>query len=215
MAKQTKITENLRKLLMLNHGLSLSSLAKQTKIPQPTLHHIFDGKTKNPRKHLLSALADFFKIKVEELTGDLPSLPVMPDSFKENLQISTIPILELEKIKNLNSGKEKLTYSQEIIVNHALSNKAFAFKVTNNDLEPSFKAGTLLIFEPQNSAKDRDMALIYCKSSDELHLKRLFIENETTIYIKQDEADGNASLTALKNEEHKIIAILIEARIPF
>ena len=101
MTEQT-ISNNLQLLLKLQGDLSLSDLARETGIPQPTLHHILEGKTKNPRKNALQKLAAFFSVSIPQLMGELPLSPIIPNTIKESFKISTIPIIDWELAKNWN-----------------------------------------------------------------------------------------------------------------
>jgi len=44
------LSNNLKYLIKLHDGISILELAKKTRIPQPTLHHILNAETKKPRK---------------------------------------------------------------------------------------------------------------------------------------------------------------------
>lgn len=50
-------------------GLNPHSLASKTKVPQPTIHRILDGTSKDPRRATLGPLAKFFGVTVDELCG--------------------------------------------------------------------------------------------------------------------------------------------------
>src|SRR3990167_2099088 len=104
MSKQT-IGDNLQQLLKLHGDLSLSDLARETKIPQPTLHHIIEGKTKKPRRHALEALANFFSITVPQLTGAIPFSFPIPEAIKQSLKISTIPLIDWNLAKDWENHK--------------------------------------------------------------------------------------------------------------
>src|SRR5580700_5344553 len=98
MSEQT-ISHNLHRLLQLHGDLSLSDLARETHIPQPTLHHILDGKTKKPRRQALEAIANFFSISVAELIGSIPMSLTIPTVIKDKLEISTVPLIDWEMAK--------------------------------------------------------------------------------------------------------------------
>jgi DNA-binding Xre family transcriptional regulator len=50
-----------------NGSLNVTAIAKATGIPQPTLKHIFDGTTKNPRIDLLEKLCELGRVKYGDL----------------------------------------------------------------------------------------------------------------------------------------------------
>jgi transcriptional regulator with XRE-family HTH domain len=88
-----KITTNIKKLMLKHGNMSVSDLSAATGLPQPTLHQIYTGTTKRPRKKTLCILADFFSVTVKQLFGE-EELPFrLPDKTKKQLGINTIPIL--------------------------------------------------------------------------------------------------------------------------
>src|SRR3990167_10291109 len=104
MSKQA-IGDNVQQLLKLHGDLSLSDLARETQIPQPTLHHIIEGKTKKPRRQALEALANFFSISIAQLTGAIPLSPTIPDAIKDTLKISTVPLIDWGSAKDWSRDK--------------------------------------------------------------------------------------------------------------
>ncbi len=213
MSKQT-IATNLQKLLKLHGDLSLSDLARETQIPQPTLHHIVEGKTKKPRRHALQSLSEFFSISIPQLTGAAPFSPALSESIKTNFKIFTVPLIEWEQAKNWERDKNNLSKFDEIILNTQVDKNAFALKLLNSHMEPLFQEQSILILDPSKIAKDRDFVLAYFPKSDTLIFNRLFIDTNK-YYIKHDQKDGNANLIKLDLIQDKIIATLIEARLQF
>lgn len=53
-------------------GLSQNELAERTNVPQPTIHRILIGESKDPRHSTVKPLADFFGVTVAQLRGDEP-----------------------------------------------------------------------------------------------------------------------------------------------
>ena len=60
--------ENLQRL-MTEQGVSQSGLARATGVPQPTINRILNSATKEPRHNTLLAIANFFKVTIDELYG--------------------------------------------------------------------------------------------------------------------------------------------------
>lgn len=61
-----QLQQNL-KFLMDKRGANPTSLAKATGVPQPTIHRILAGESKDPRTLTIKPLADFFGVMVEAL----------------------------------------------------------------------------------------------------------------------------------------------------
>lgn len=213
MSKQT-IAENLQTLLKLHGDLSLSDLSRETKIPQPTLHHIIDGKTKKPRRQALETLANFFSISVPQLLGITSFSLNIPDNIKHCLKISTVPLIDWNLAKDWKRDKKDLSKFDEIILDRQVDINAFAIQLQDSTLEPLFQEKSILIFDPSKKANERDFVLSYFHHSDSIVFNRLFIEGKN-FYIKQDKQDGNAELIKLSFPNDRIIATLIEARLQF
>lgn len=194
------------------HGISILELSKKTKIPQPTLHHILSGETKNPRKQALNALADFFSITIEQLKGKA-LLPKVPTALKESLNISTVPIIEWHEIKALFLGKLVKTELKEVILDKNIGPHSFALNMKDASMQPLIPENSLLIFDTNKVVKDRDMVIVLLNKNDIL-FNRLFIDGPD-FYIKHHINDIETSLLKLRNGIDKIIASLIEVRLQF
>lgn len=215
MTEQT-IGENLAKLLKLHGDLSLSDLARETQIPQPTLHHIIEGKTKKPRRQALEALANFFSVSIHQLTGEVPLLHTIPDTIKDTLKISTVPLIDWDLAKSWNRDTNDLSKFDEVILDKQVDKNAFALQLQDSSMEPLFQEKSILIFNPTKKANERDFVLVYLAGSDTVKFNRLFIDGHN-FYLRQEKKDGNAeSIELLKiSPKDRIIATLIEARTQF
>lgn len=208
------ISSNLQRLLKLHGDLSLSDLARETRIPQPTLHHIMEGRTKKPRKQALEALASFFSVSIPQLMGDTPLSLTIPDTLKESLKISTVPLISWNLAKSWQREKNDLSKFEEIILDKQVNKNAFALQLKDSSMEPLFQENSILIFDPLKTPNERNFVLCYFSKADILLFNRLFIDGKK-LYIKQDKSDGDAELIKLNIPNDKIIATLIEARMTF
>ena len=205
---EQSIGENLQRLLKLHGDLSLSDLARETQIPQPTLHHIIEGKTKKPRRQALEALANFFSISVPQLTGAIPLSPTIPDAIKDTLKISTVPLIDWSLAKDWNRDKNDLTKFDEVILDKQVDKNVFALQLQDSSMEPLFQEKSILIFDPSKKANERDFVLVYLSKSDTIQFNRLFIDGKN-LYLKQEKKDGNAELIKLSIPKDHIVATLI------
>lgn len=205
---------NLQQLMRIHSIPSVSELARMTDIPQPTIHHILSGSTKNPRKKVLNILSDFFSISVSQLIGQEPLPTIIPDSLKENLQINSIPIIEWHSIKNWFFSNRTEFQAKHILVDRNLGKNSFAVLISDTSMEPTFQQNSLLIFDAHKTPKDRDYVMVLLNKNNSSVFNRLFIENNIH-YLKETLEDGNFQLTKLNTDVDKIIGTLIEVRIQF
>jgi SOS-response transcriptional repressor LexA len=208
------LSNNLQQLMRIHGNISVSELARLTGIPQPTIHHILSGSTRNPRKKALEELSRYFSVSINELTGQEPLPAVIPDAVKENLQISTIPVIEWASLKKWPSEVIKTQDSQEILIDKKIDKNSFALVMPDASMEPLFQQNSLLIFDSGKTPKDRDFVIVYLSKEEIVAFNRLFIENNT-FYLRQGLEDGSLKLTKLDKPNDRILGTLIEARIQY
>lgn len=208
------LSNNLQQLMRIHGNISVSELARLTGIPQPTIHHILSGSTRNPRKKALEELSRYFSVSINELTGQEPLPAVIPDAVKENLQISTIPVIEWASLKKWPSEVIKTQDSQEILIDKKIDKNSFALVMPDASMEPLFQQNSLLIFDSGKTPKDRDFVIVYLSKEEIVAFNRLFIENDT-FYLRQGLEDGSLKLTKLDKPNDRILGTLIEARIQY
>lgn len=209
-----QIKENLKILLRAQGNLTLTELSRKTLIPQPTLHHIIEGKTKSPRKHILEILAGFFSVSVKQLTGENPLPLKIPETIKKNYNIVTIPLLSWKDVITWKKDDYRLITSENVIFSKSIEGGSFALQLNHSGMEPLFRENSILIFEAEKKPKDRDFVLVYMKRLNNLFFNRLFIE-DNAMFIKKETINLDAQLMKIDPIEDRIIATLIEARLPF
>lgn len=164
------LTDNLRKL-MHERSISEAELARQTGIPQPTLHKILSGKTGDPRSSTLKSLADFFGISIDGLiTG------THTQTHNGN-NTQSIPVIDWNDTVNLDSCLSRINpanWSNWVVSEH-VSNKAFAL-TSKPSLEPKFPKGSILILDPETAPEDGDLVLAYFKDSNSTSIRELSID---------------------------------------
>lgn len=205
---------NLEQLMRIHGNLSVSDLARLTGIPQPTLHHILVGSTKNPRKKSLEALADFFSVSIPQLSGETPLPNAIPEAIKEDLHISTIPIIQWDMLKNWPIARVNNLCLKEVLLDKSVADNSFALVTQDSSMEPSFPQNAILIFDAGKHPKDRDFVIAHVRQNDTIFFNRLFVDNNEN-YIKQNIEDGNAKLIKLNNAIDRILGTLIEVRTPY
>ncbi|RUR14241.1 LexA family transcriptional regulator [Legionella sp. km772] len=209
---ELSLSGNLHQLMRIHGNISVSELARLTGLPQPTIHHILTGSTKNPRKKALEELSRFFSVSVEQLIGLEPLPATIPDAIKKDLQISTIPITEWEQLKNWPTSKTNIQEGQEILLNRKVADNSFALVIPDESMLPRFQQNTLLIFDSGKTPKDRDFVIVHLSKSNAIAFNRLFFDNNE-LYLRHDLVDGNLQLTKLDPAHDRILGVLIEERI--
>lgn len=214
MQKTEYLKDNLKKLLKKHDDLTLSELARITKIPQPTLHHLLTGVTKKPRRSVLEQLASFFGISIAQLIGNEPlSQPILNEFSKQRLNISTIPLLEWHDLKNWIFAN-KADIKKEIVLDRSLSHQSFALIMNDSGLEPLIPLNALLIFDREKIPKDREFAIVYFEKTNQILFNRIFTEDSES-YIKQSKNSEKMQFIKISPSTDKILGTLIELRLQF
>jgi SOS-response transcriptional repressor LexA len=214
MSEETTIHDNLRYLLKLHDELTISELARQTQIPQPTLHHLLNGTTKRPRRRVLERLATFFSISIPQLTGLIPLNQSITDSIKRSLKLSTIPIINWGMVANWPEVDKTSKDLTQIILDRQVGADSFALVAKDSSMEPLFPENSILIFDPTKTPKDRDFIVVWILEKNKVLFNRLYMENQE-LFIKQDKASDNMNLIKLRPDIDRIIGTLIEVRLKF
>lgn len=214
MSESTTISDNIRHLLTMHGSLSVSELARQTKIPQPTLHHLLNGVTKKPRQHVLERLAQFFSVSVPQLTGALPLDKMIPLALQHSLNITPIPIIDWEMVLTWPTTDVPRETLASLILDKRLGEHAFALRMNHAGLEPLFPDNAILIFDPAKIPEDRDFIIVHSSEQDSLLFNRLFVDGPA-YFIKQTQGDGNMRLIKINTPTDTILGTLIEVRLQF
>lgn len=227
--KHLKLGQVLKRLLFA-HDIRPADLSREVKIPQPTIHRLITGKSKRPYKSSLKPIADYFSVRVEQLTGEepLPSgltineaagtlltknkICFIPLIAWENLNFTTaanghkkIPQEELFSADNSPSNEEKIPFLGPI------SDDGFATLMPDYSMEPVFPRDSLLIFDPDKVPKDRSYVLVKLHSTKQLVFRQLLIDLDHK-YLKPLNPDLNAFEMRLLGEHDTIHGTLVEAR---
>jgi transcriptional regulator with XRE-family HTH domain len=208
------LSSNLKQLMRIHGNLSVSELARLTDIPQPTIHHMLFGSTKNPRKKALEALSNFFSISIDQLIGDEELPQIIPENLKEDLQLRTVPILDWDLLGNWPNNKESIKSVKQIFLDKEITPNSFSVIISDPSLEPLFPLNSLLIFDAAKTPKDRDFVIVRTGENNHILLNRLFTENNE-YYLKQNSEDGNMVLLKINKSTDIIMGVLIEARIQY
>ncbi|EKD77930.1 MAG: hypothetical protein ACD_42C00114G0006 [uncultured bacterium] len=182
-----------------------AELARQTNIPQPTLHKILTGKTTDPRISTVQTLADYFGVTLDALYSET--------AFIDNrgaLKGKSIPVISWSDCIYYRTVLKKLTptnWGHWVLIKHDHQQSCFALK-SKVATEPHFPKGTLFIIDTQTTPKDGDFVVVHFDNTPECTLRELSIDGRTEILLPLN--------TRAKAEKHgksiHIIGIVLESR---
>ena len=203
-----KLSKILQQLLY-DRRMNASELAREVKMPVPTIHRLVTGKSTRPYASSLKPIADYFSLEVAQLIGDKPLPTAAFASPEKNQHIIQLPLLEWEDLSNL---QPSLTSAKKMLPALSdLSEKCFAIAMNDSSMEPQFSKDTILILDPEKTPADRSFTLVKLTNSNLFVFRQLMIDADHQ-FIKPLNPDLSASHMRLLDDNDEIIAVLVEAR---
>lgn len=207
MTKKSLLSTNLRELMTAHGNLSEAELAHITGLPQPTLNHILQDKTKRPRRDCLSKLAEFFNISTQQLLGELPIA-----SAQLPKGAHAIPLIRWTDITNFFEKPLSTTAISTTLCDTHLSQNAFALKMNDCSMSPLFPEKTILIFDPTKAPYDRGYGLFELQNNT-LVFRQIILDG-TDMLIKALNPDLGNFIKRVDTHE-RLIAPLVQAKMEF
>lgn len=171
--------------LMRQRGVHASNLAKQVRVPQPTIHRLLKGKTDDIKLSTLLSIADFFSIGIEQLLSNNP----VTAKFKKDTCCRSIPVLSWKEATHNQEIASEISRSH-ICVSATFSNLAFAI-TAKPSMQPTFSKDSLLIIDPKLDVRDGDVVVVYYQGSSEATVRYLIIDGPDWLlkHVVRDSAE--------------------------
>lgn len=170
-----KLADSL-KLLLDQHKMSPSQLSVGSGIDKPRISRMLSGKTVNPQIDSIRPIAEFFGITIDQLVGSSP-LPT-ENSYGIVVPIDRllIPVIEWKNAPYWLEIKDQFLPKKTIDAKSNISRDSFALSIENDQYEPKFSKGTILIVDPSQEPKNRNYVLINDSTKNETIIKQILIE---------------------------------------
>jgi len=207
----TNLGEKLRRLLF-NRNMRAADLAREINLPPPTIHRLLTGKSTRPHSSSIEPIAKYFGINLEELSDEQSEANFSQNSNKSvSLALKLrheLPLIAWEKLEKMEKKHEKVPFVGTI------GEHAFATITSDSSMEPILAPGSLLIFDPERQAKDRNYILIHLAEGGSIVVRQLILDGSTR-YLKSMNNDLYSSQIRLLTPEDKILGVLVECRTYF
>ncbi|QLH42299.1 MAG: helix-turn-helix domain-containing protein [Coxiellaceae bacterium] len=208
-----KLSKVLQRLLF-ERRMKPVDLAREVDLPQPTVHRLISGKSTRPYRSSLEPIAAYFSITVDQLLGEQPLDEAEHAKLPTKVQFKEIPMIKWDAIEGyLQQGLAK-DHDAYVMGAPSLSDHAFATVLEDSSMEPVFPKNSTLIFDPTQTAKDRNYVLIQLKEVKLPIFRQLLIDGKDQ-YLKPLNPDLSSFKMRLLEEGDMIVAVLIEARTSF
>ncbi len=186
---------------MMKQGLNTLTLSKESKIPQPTLHHLLSGKTKKPRSELLQKLAQFFDISIPTLL---------------EIELANQPTSSVRKFPILNWNQNTLNFSKQAEIDNefilgSYPEESFAFFIHKRICHSLWPNQSLAIIAPSRTPEESQCGLVYFNKYG-LILNKIYKE-QGDFFIKYQNATEDLLLLKIDLDSVKWFGQLIELRL--
>ncbi|EBJ6950729.1 phage repressor protein [Salmonella enterica] len=191
-----KLIANINHLMGKNGIANVTELAKQIRIPQPTMHRLLSGDVKEPKYALLKQIADFFKLSVQELV-ETDLLRTTGSQAVEPTKVGTLRFTDVPVVGGAQLGngghwtnlQYPVGYGDGYISWPTRDPDAYALRCTGDSMKPRIKDGEYVVIEPNHKFLPGDEVLVVTK--DERAMVKTFLY----------ERDGEVMVMSI-NEEH-------------
>ena len=205
--RESTFADNLQKL-MRGNGVTEAELARQTKIPQPTLHKILTGKTVDPRGSTLSIIANYFSVSIDELyVGvhiDHKHIPA-----PETQSIPIITWKDCVKGERFTSELTPTNWSSWLTTEF-IGPSAFALE-SKPSMESRFPPHTIFVIAPEITPEDGDLVVVYYPNTNEATLREFSLDGPTRLLLP---ITMNAELTSL-TENIEVFGVVVQTRLNY
>jgi len=203
LTQRCSIAENLARFIALKKTTE-NKVAQDLNIPPISIKRLLSGETTDPRISTLKAIADYFKVSIDNLiaTEEVAHFGVIGQT-----KPLFIPALDWESAKNLDVID--LSHWQEWVPvtvgkNETVSPRSFALE-SRPSMHPRFQQGTLFIVDPDLSATDGDLVLINLRQNNELTLRELFVDPPEW---QLHPINQGSPILKFSKEEHEILGVV-------
>lgn len=183
-----KLIKNINTLMREKGVSNVTELAKNTKIPQPTMHRLVSGEIKDPKYTLLKNIADFFKISVDDLVEK--SLLHSREHNNGDTEVYTVNFKHIPVVGGAQLGNggfwTDLQYPigfGDGYVNWPTNDPdAFSLKCKGDSMKPRIKNGEYVIVEPNHHYLPGDEVLVITKQG-EVMVKTFLYERDNEVMV--------------------------------
>lgn len=214
--RPSTLTSKIISGLMLEMGIKESELARQTGLPQTTINRLLIGETSDPRANTLKPIANFFGVTIGQIIGEEPINPTrIPGTFVPNNRDAWahVPVISWEEAISWIFRKDTYnihSHKKWIATERPISNSSFAI-ISKQFMEPRFRKNSILIIDPKTDYQDGKFVVVSLDNSTATVRQLVFDNSE--FYLKN--FDATIPTIKLDTEKHKILGVIVEARMDF
>jgi phage repressor protein C with HTH and peptisase S24 domain len=168
------------KFLLQKHRLNASNLSAETGVPQPTIHRILTGESKDPRTPTLEAIAYRFKVTADMLRNT--DLQGSDNGEALTLSPMSLPFKQVRIAADLSRKEGPIDLSDPALPGYveypSRDKTTFALRVRGGTMRPRYRSGEFLIVEPSQTPVSGSDVLVVLKDGTNLLKELLFTRDD-------------------------------------
>ena len=208
------ISANIKKLLE-RTGISVHQLSIGTNLSYPTVKRILENDDPNPTLNSVETIANYFKVTIAELLGEVPSDFSSHPNFLKRTNLTLIPLLKDTDIIEWPKNKAAILNDETISSVSTDSNvgvNAYAMIANINSMEPAIPEKSILIIDPDGELKNKSFVIILKNGTHLAQIKQLLLDGPDR-YIRT--LNPEISMTSnkpifLNEDEYQILGVIKE-----
>jgi SOS-response transcriptional repressor LexA len=192
-------------------GISEATLAREVDLPRNTINRLTAGKTPDPRISTLQAVAAYFRVTLDQLSGKSPIMGNIVNTFEEVKHLPVLTLAEASQWKKILTKIRPDIHHNWIIFDSSNGEGKFAVTVKGDAMWPQFQEGNIIIVDPHKMAENRNFVLSSIFKTGEIVLRQLFVDNGIKILKATNPIFPSITLT----DKDNIIGVAIETRVNY
>lgn len=203
---------------MNDYSLRVSDLSKATNLPETTIRYIIQGLTDNPRLETLVALAEYFRLSIDQLVGLVAENAGKvsgesnnpPSVYQGGEQCQPIPVLEWDEIKSWKQYKVGFEGGREFVMCAGKTDRDYFALRVKYEGRGVFPRDSLIVIDPEHSYRVDNYVVVSIRKNRPT-IRQVW-EEGGILYLNA--VGGNVPSEEIQ-EEHMIFGTVVECRIPF
>lgn len=201
--------------LMEKTNLNVNQLSKNTGLANTTVKRICTDPACNPTLTSITKIAAFFGVTPTQLMGTEPLSENAAGYHPYFEAWHKVPLLHLNETVDWPNNSETIQNTEEarhVMTDIDINDRAFAVIVKDETLEPRFSEGTVLIFDPTKTPKNKDFVVLLLGDKSLPQFRQVMIDgpDQYVKIINPEFSDGSLSL--LVKNKFTFLGVLIQAK---
>lgn len=203
---QNKVRKILISLLE-SRNINEAELSRRTGISTATVNRLITGATPDMRISTLRAIADFFNISLDQLTGTKPLLSESID--KKVIKFPLIPWDKAGEWQELIKDYTPENWSYWTTVSSEINKPYYGLTMLQQGFPLPFVQNAVLIIDPYMSPKDNQYVIVHCLKKGAVVIKKILFEGDEAWLISL-----RKNIPAIPYKGFRFCGVVVQVNLP-